>query len=61
MANSPPVDRREQHGMTKERYKQLQFSEDTKLTQEEIDAGWYFHAGFDELLVHKSWPEHDLD
>lgn len=59
MASNPPVDRREQHGMTKERYKQLQWH-GADLTDEEVAAGWYFHADFDYLLIHKSWPEHDM-
>jgi len=60
--NSPPTtDKRDEHGMTRARYNQLSRSADLNLTQEEIDAGWFFHNGFDGLLVHKSWPEAELD
>lgn len=46
--------------MTYERYGELYNNIELNLTQEEIDAGWYFSDEFDGLLIHTSWPEHDL-
>lgn len=47
-------------GMTKKRYGELFNDVTLNLTEEEVKAGWYFSDEFDGLLIHTSWPEHEL-
>lgn len=43
--------------MRPSRYAELQVGEG-KLTQAEIDAGWFFDDEYDGLLAHRSWEGH---
>lgn len=46
------------HGMTYERYYELERDLNLKLTAEEVEAGWHFcNAEWDGMLIHESWPE----
>ena len=39
--------------MTVDRYEEIQIGQSDNLTQEEVDAGWYFCNDCDGLLVNK--------
>jgi len=46
------------HGMTFQRYWDLQHDVSFELTDEELQNGWLFdHDNWDGMLIHKSWPE----
>lgn len=47
----------EEQKMNSKRYKFLREHHDEKLTQEEIDDGWFFCCEWDGLLIHKTHPE----
>lgn len=40
--------------MKEERRRQLELDPNAKLTQEEIDAGWFFCCDWDGMLMHKT-------
>ena len=43
--------------MLPERYRELQFGQDSKLTKEEVEQGWHFCYDWDFLLVGPGTPE----
>jgi hypothetical protein len=43
--------------MTRERYMELQYGKDAKLTPEEIAEGWFYCCEWDGLLIQKGDPE----
>jgi hypothetical protein len=44
-------------GMTRERYDYLNRTMESRLTPEEVAAGWHFCLDWDGMLIHKTWPE----
>lgn len=43
---------RDFHGMTKERYRELDGDYELALTPEEVKAGWHFCPDWDYMLIH---------
>ena len=43
--------------MSRQRYRELSMSSDMKLTQDEIDDGWFFCCEWDDMLIQKTWEE----
>lgn len=43
--------------MTPERYNFLEVKFGATLTQEEIAAGWHFCENWNDMLIHRDWPE----
>ncbi len=44
-------------GMTIERYEAIMMDQDLYLTKDEVKAGWHFCIDWDDMLIHKDWPE----
>ncbi len=39
------------------RYILFSTNPDEKLTKEELEDGWHFCPDWDDMLIHKEWPE----
>lgn len=45
-------------GMPYNRYQELQWAENVRLTEEEMKAGWHWCYEWDDMLIHPNMPEY---